>query len=194
MKNNISNKCIGCDNISKTKKGWCSVNCYRKNQALVENSGRIKPGRIYTDEEKIQLSIWSKEWARNNPEKVAEIVRNSNTKEANKKKGRKGPAHPKWISDRTSLKSKRCITEERNFFKEVLSERGYRCEITGKNYRKLSVHHIDSVYLFPEKIFDKNNVIVISKDIHIDFHKKYGFQWANREKWNMYVKETFGEK
>ena len=25
------------------------------------------------------------------------------------------------------------------------------------------------------------------------FHKKYGFQWATKEKWDNYVKETFGE-
>jgi len=33
-------KCNGCDNQAVTKKGWCSVDCYRKNQHLVANSGR----------------------------------------------------------------------------------------------------------------------------------------------------------
>jgi hypothetical protein len=189
----VNNKCIGCDKEATTKKGWCSVSCYRINQRLVQNSGRIKPGRKYTDAEKLQLSIWSKEWAQNNPDKVREIARNANRPEVNLKKGNKGPKHPKWITDRTKLKTKRCMYEEKEFFKEVLSERGYRCEITGKNERNLSVHHLDSVHLHPEKRFDKSNVIVITKDIHMDFHKKYGFQWATKEKWDNYVKETFGE-
>ncbi len=185
--------CIGCNKPPKTKKGWCSIQCYRKNQSLIENSGRIKPGKIYTEEEKKQLSMWSKEWTINNPEIVAENIKRINTPEVNKKKGRSGSEHSKWIHDRTLLKRKRCIYEEKQFFKEVLLERGHRCEITGKNERNLSVHHLDSVHLYPEKRFDKNNVIVVTKKIHMDFHKKYGFQWATKEKWNNYVKETFGE-
>jgi len=187
------NKCIGCDKEPKTKKGWCSLLCYRSNQHLVENSGRIKSGRKYTDDEKLQLSIWSKEWAQKNPNKVRENIRRANTPESNRKKSNKGPKHPKWISDRSKLKAKRAITEEREFFKEVLAERGYICELTGVSSNKLSVHHIDSVHLFPNKQFDKSNVIVITKDIHMDFHRKYGFQWATKEKWDNYVKETFGE-
>ena len=187
-------KCIGCDNKPKTKKGWCSIQCYRKNQGMIENSGRIKPGKIYTDDEKKQLSAWSKEWATKNPEKIAEIVRKSNTPEANRKKSHRGSNHSRWISDRSLLKNKRCVKEEKDFFKQILKERGYKCELTGKNERNLSVHHIDSVHLFPEKKFDKENVIVITKDIHMDFHRKYGFQWATKEKWDNYIKETFGEK
>lgn len=117
-----------------------------------------------------------------------------NTPDANSKKGHSGPKHPKWIKDRSLVKNTRCIYEEKQFFKEILEERGYKCEITGKNERKLSVHHLDSVHLFPNKKFDKNNVIVITRDIHMDFHRKYGFQWATKEKWDNYIKETFGEK
>jgi hypothetical protein len=188
-----SDKCIGCNNPPKTKKGWCSGKCYLKNQAMVENSGRIKKGKVYTKEEKLQLSEWSKNWAKNNPHIVAENVKRMNTSDSNRKKGHSGSKHPKWIKDRSLVKNTRCIYEEKKFFKEVLEERGYKCEITGINKRNLSVHHLDSVHLFPHKKFDKNNVIVITKDIHMDFHKKYGFQWATKEKWDNYVKETFGE-
>ena len=189
-----TNKCIGCNNPPKTKKGWCSLKCYRKNQSMIENSGRRKKGKIYTEEEKKQLSEWSKQWAKNNPDIVAENVKRMNTPDSNRKKGRVGSNHPNWIKDRSLVKNTRCIYEEKQFFKEILEERGYKCEITGKNERKLSVHHLDSVHLFPNKKFDKNNVIVITRDIHMDFHRKYGFQWATKEKWDNYIKEIFGEK
>ena len=72
-------KCIGCNNPPKTKKGWCSLKCYQKNQAMVENSGRIQHGKIYTEEEKRQLSEWTKQWAKNNPNIVAENIKRINT-------------------------------------------------------------------------------------------------------------------
>jgi len=41
-----SKKCKGCGNDAKTKKGWCSIECYRKNQSLIENKGRFKDGIV----------------------------------------------------------------------------------------------------------------------------------------------------
>lgn len=112
----------------------------------------------------------------------------------NKKKGLPGKLHPNWIENRDTLKYRRCYTEERNFFKEILKDRNYECELTGQKGGKLSVHHIDSVHLFPEKQFDKNNVVVIKKEIHLDFHRRYGFQWANKQKWNNFLQERIGAK
>jgi len=186
-------KCKGCDNEAKTKKGWCSIECYRLNQRLGENKSWFKKGHVMSNETLVKIGIKSKEWHKNNPDKSKEIIKKINTPNANLKKSNKGDKHPKWISDRSLVKNGRCFYEERQFFKEVLNERGYKCELTGEVDNKLSVHHLDSVHLFPEKRFDKNNVIVIKKSIHMDFHKKYGFQWATKEKWNNYVKETFGE-
>jgi hypothetical protein len=111
----------------------------------------------------------------------------ANTPESNAKKGHSGQNHHLWIEDRTKLKQKRCVYEEKEFFKQILKERNYICQVTGKVSRNLSVHHIDSVHLYPEKKFDKDNVVVILKEIHIDFHKKYGFQWATKCKWQDYL-------
>lgn len=124
-----------------------------------------------------------------NKEFYENLIKLCNSKESNKKKGHPGSSHPKWIIDRTKLKTKRCIYEEKEFFKKILKDRNYICELTGETGGKLSVHHIDSVHLFPKKRFDEDNVIVIKKDFHLDFHKKFGFQWATREKWNKYLKE-----
>jgi hypothetical protein len=111
------------------------------------------------------------------------------TREANLKKGYKGSNHPGWIKDRTKLKQKRCHYEEKQFMQEIIKKADYKCSLTGEG-GKLSVHHLDSVHLFPGKRFEKNNVIVIKKDIHLDFHKKYGFQWATKEKWQNYLMEN----
>jgi hypothetical protein len=183
-------KCKGCDKDAKTKKGWCSIDCYRHNQYLGENKSWFKKGHTFTIEVLTKIGIKSKEWHKNNPEKSKELIKQINTIDANLKKSHKGINHPLWIDDRTKIKSRRCYYEEKLFFKEILKERNYKCELTKETSNKLSVHHMDSVHLFPEKQFDKNNVIVIKKDIHMDFHKKYGFQWATKEKWENYIKEN----
>ena len=184
-------KCHGCEKNAVTKKGWCSIQCYRTNQSkVIVNKSWFKKGYQPTDEIKEKLGKKSKEWHENNPEKSRYIVSQMNTESANGKKSHKGKSHPLWISDRSKVKATRCYKEELDFFKEVMEERGYRCELTGKQSNRLSVHHIDSVHLYPDKKFDKENVILILRDIHFDFHKKYGFQWADKSKWNSYLKEN----
>tara|TARA_Y100000310_G_scaffold26428_1_gene25191 strand:- start:37 stop:621 length:585 start_codon:yes stop_codon:yes gene_type:complete len=183
--------CIGCDNLAKTAKGWCSQKCYANNQKLNgENKGWFKKGNKHTVEQRKKHSERLRKWHRDNPEKSRKAVEQMNTEATNKKKGHLGKLNPRWINDRSKLKNKRCFYEEREFFKEVLKDRNYTCELTGVNDNKLSVHHIDSVQLYPEKMFDKDNVIVITKDIHLDFHKKMGFQGANRIKWDKYLLEN----
>lgn len=117
---------------------------------------------------------------------VKKLISSASTIESNYKKGHRGKDHPKWIEDRTKLKNKRGIYEEKEFFKEIIKERDYTCEIT-KCGGKLSVHHLDSVSLFPNKRYDKNNVIVILYDIHKDFHTKYGYINITKEKWDNYI-------
>ena len=110
-----------------------------------------------------------------------------NTPEANKKKSPgKGSNHPKWIKDRSKIKQKRLNTEEKWFFKEVIAERGYKCELT-KEGGSLSVHHKKPVWQYPEMKFIKNNVIVIKTKIHKLFHFLYGFK-ANEKDWKSFIK------
>ena len=112
-----------------------------------------------------------------------------NTPEANAKKVRKGSKNGRWISDRTKLKSQRGHTEEKWFFKEVLTERKFTCELTGYTGSGLSVHHLDGVRDHKDLQFDKNNVIVIKKEIHKLFHKLYGTINITREKFECFKKE-----
>ena len=130
--------------------------------------------------------LWENDDFRN---KITKISSNQNIL-----KGHKGCVHPKWIKDRTKLKSKRMNFEEREFFKVILSERNYTCEITNKKSNKLSVHHLDSYSLFPDKRFDKDNVIVILYEIHKEFHNNYGYNNIKKEDWYKYTKSELFEK
>lgn len=102
-------------------------------------------------------------------------IKKMNSPESNKKKGHKGEKNPKWIKDRTKLKQYRYNTEEKWFIRDIIKERNYKCELTG-NGGQLSVHHIKPVWKYSEERFNKNNCIVIKKDIHLFFHKLYGFK------------------
>lgn len=156
---------------------------------ILKNNRDIKQKRFcsrFCNAQSISNKNWKNEEYRKN--QIEHLK--SFSKDVNIKKGHPGKLHPKWIDDRAKLKCKRCQSEERQFYKIVLKERNYTCELTGEHGNKLSVHHMDSVHLFPEKCFDKNNVIVIKKEIHLDFHKKYGYSYSTNDKWNKYLLEN----
>jgi predicted DNA-binding protein YlxM (UPF0122 family) len=98
----------------------------------------------------------------------------------------RGDKHYLWISNRNKLKQNRRNSEEINFFKEILKERNYTCELTKQLGGKLSVHHIKPVWKYPQLKFKKNNVIVIRKLIHKKFHILYGFK-SNEQDWKYFV-------
>jgi transposase len=99
----------------------------------------------------------------------------------------KGTDSPFWIKDRTKLKNKRNFTEERNFFKEVLKERNYTCELTGKKGGRLGVHHIEPFEKNKDLRFEKSNVIVIQKKIHTLFHRVYSTIHCTKQDWDHFV-------
>jgi len=108
-----------------------------------------------------------------------------NTPESNKKKGLIGKLSPNWIEDRTMIKHERSKTEEKNFFKEVLKERNFKCELTGEG-GTMSVHHIKPVWKYPNLRFNKEFVIVVKLSIHKLFHSIYGLK-ANENDWNNFI-------
>lgn len=107
------------------------------------------------------------------------------SREVSLSKGRKKELNKQWISDRSLLKQKRNISEERYFFKEIMEDRKYTCELTNQQ-GKLSVHHISGVWSNPELQYNKTNCILIIKHIHNKFHKMYGYR-STKEDWNIFV-------
>ncbi len=117
-------------------------------------------------------------------------IEKMNTPESNARKSHKGFKHPLWIKDRSKLKKIRMQAEEKWFFKEVISERKYICEITGNN-GTLSVHHIKPVWKYPELRFVKENVIVVLKKIHKYFHRLYGLKSDENDWYNFLNKKEY---
>lgn len=115
---------------------------------------------------------------------------------ANKTFNRRNPAkvpwrndptkHPRWKADRSEVKKGRTCTEERHFFREILKEANYTCQLTGKRGGELSVHHFKPVWEFPELRYDRSAVIVIQRKIHKHFHKLFGLK-ASHKDWSTYV-------
>lgn len=97
----------------------------------------------------------------------------------------KSELHPHWIEDRSKLKWPRDKTKEKVFMKEALVKANYTCQLTGQQ-GILSVHHIKPVWTRPDLTLDHDNVVVITKAIHQDFHKRYGTK-TTEEKWLQYV-------
>ena len=57
----------------------------------------------------------------------------------------------------------------------ILQENVSIYEITGEYCKgNQEVHHLLSINTNPTKIYFEDNVIVLRKDIHQDFHNKYG--------------------
>lgn len=94
--------------------------------------------------------------------------------------------HPRWKKDRSQLKQKRMIMEEKKFFIEMIKNNNFTCQITSKS-GTLSVHHIKGVWQNPEMTFDKSNCVVVLKKIHKKFHKMYGYR-TNEIDWDEFIK------
>jgi len=105
----------------------------------------------------------------------------------------KGENSSRWIKDRTKLVNKRDSTKEAWFYKEVLKERDYTCELTGKRGSKHSVHHIKPVWSHPELQFSKENVIVIQLTIHKLFHKLYGTKTTESAWHEFLLEQNYGK-
>ena len=95
-----------------------------------------------------------------------------------------GETSPNWNNELTSTdrENKRRTEEYYNFIREVMKVRGYTCEFSGKKGR-LHVHHLNGYHWFKEGRIDKNNVVLIHKDIHKFFHKLYGNKNNTVEQW-----------
>lgn len=94
------------------------------------------------------------------------IQKLANTPESNLKKSNKGSRHPKWIKDRTKLKSKRPRYEQEQFRKAVFERDDYTCQICEIKGGNLQADHIKPYCLYPELREDINNGRTLCVDCH----------------------------
>ena len=101
-------------------------------------------------------------------EHVKSMIKLSQTPEANSKKSHKGEKHPRFIKDRTKLKSKRPRKEQIEFRNKVFERDNYTCQICFKYGEKLQADHIKPYCAYPELKDDINN----GRTLCVDCHKK----------------------
>lgn len=78
--------------------------------------------------------------------------------------------------------------KDRPLSKECLKENNYICDISKKRGIKLVAHHIYSKKTYPDKRFNKDNLVCISEELHIIFHKKYGYGNNTKDQYDEFKK------
>lgn len=87
-----------------------------------------------------------------------------------------GKNHPRFdetLSEEDRI-DKRQYQEYYDFIQEVLIRDNYTCQLSGQVGGNLVVHHLNGYHWFKEGRIDPNNAIVLTKEIHDEFHKIYG--------------------
>lgn len=80
-----------------------------------------------------------------------------------------------------------------DFRQKVLKRDEYKCCISGKQGH-LEVHHINSVNINKERIFDVTNGITLHVSLHSTFHLRYGSGNNNAEQLEEFKKDFHGRK
>jgi nitrate/TMAO reductase-like tetraheme cytochrome c subunit len=111
-------------------------------------------------------------------EKVKKFIAGGHTPEANKKKGFKKENHPRWIKDRSKVKTQRSIAEMRWWRKEVYERDSYTCQLCFEKGGKLHAHHKAPVVAFPQFKFDVSNGVTLCVSCHKDLHFAADEMWG----------------
>lgn len=75
----------------------------------------------------------------------------------------------------------------RNWRSLVLNAWNNECAITGAGDQNLAVHHIISASSDQSLAYNVNNGIVISSDLHVQFHKTYGYRNNNFSQFKEFI-------
>jgi len=57
--------------------------------------------------------------------------------------------------------------------KEIYAKFNYKCFICDEKKSQMDAHHLDNFAQFPEKRYEVNNGVLLCKEHHNDFHKKF---------------------
>jgi hypothetical protein len=86
-----------------------------------------------------------------------------------------GSKHHSWRGGVTPLNKKiRMSMEMDNWRRSVFIKDNFTCQKTGIRGGDLVVHHILNFAQHPELRFAIDNGVTLSKDAHVEFHKRYG--------------------
>lgn len=86
-----------------------------------------------------------------------------------------GELNPNWKGGISSEHDKLRHSREIRLWRKACMERdSFTCQKTGRTGGNLVVHHINNFSDFPELRTSIENGITLSRESHIEFHKKYG--------------------
>lgn len=80
-----------------------------------------------------------------------------------------GDKNPRWIPDRTKLKTRRCGIEKflvETWRRQVFERDDYTCQICGERGGKLNADHVRPARLFPELIVELSNGRTLCEACH----------------------------
>lgn len=166
------------DKISKSKIG------HTVSQETIDKIKESRKGFRHTEETKLKVSgSNSAMWKGGRPKcacgkqlsdyKCKHCVKCNNELKLNAKFGEK---NWRWRGGISSEHDKlRQSLEIKRWKKECKKRDNYTCQKDLSTRDNIVVHHIESFANFPELRTDVNNGIILSREAHLNFHKKFGY-------------------
>ena len=103
-------------------------------------------------------------------------------------KSRMGKNSPNWKGGITPENEKIRKSFEYKLWRKSCFERdNFTCQVSGQSGGRLVVHHINSFDEFPELRTSIENGITMTKELHIEFHKEYGYGNNTREQLEEFI-------
>lgn len=103
-----------------------------------------------------------------------------------------GSSHPRWNSTLTEEDRKRSRygrgAKIGTWYRKVLEKFKFTCVITGEKGVELSAHHLNSYADFPEERYLISNGVCLKKELHIKFHKIYGYKGSTIQDFKEFFK------
>jgi hypothetical protein len=102
--------------------------------------------------------------------------------------------HPRWKREISSkereLGKRRWNTDAHKKWRNLIFFRdNHKCQVSGQIGGQLVAHHIRSWDNDKILRFDVSNGITVSRKIHIQFHKKYGYGKNDEKQWKEFIYE-----
>ena len=95
--------------------------------------------------------------------------------------------------DKSEIHKLRDSDEYQSFRNKVMERDNFKCIITGKN-GNLEVHHLESVNIAKDKIFDIDNAVTLHSSVHSMFHLKYGNGSNTLDQFNEFKQNFISDK
>jgi hypothetical protein len=119
---------------------------------------------------------------------------NKKTRGPDKKPRKKGPEHGNYIHGQGENREYD-RPKYNNWLDAVYRKFNFKCFLTNKSLKEageLQCHHLESWATNKELRYDPNNGVLLSKEAHLAFHKKYGNGKNTRAQFEKFAEEEYG--